>query len=201
MNFPALLLQLGWSGFASSFNSDTLNSTYWSCWFALWSEPLSWAISCSTEYISGSTVSTFGCVSKLDFCATFLGYIFVGVDIKVDLLWTLTHAYCLILYLNLSFLLDPLLLFYVNFMFLDINLLRWEVWFYWVWSRFNFISYISFILWRNFFYFWFPIWYKLSEATSWCFLLILCPLVLIYQDIVLLEISFLYDVPSCILNF
>ena len=68
------MLQMNWSGLVSSFNSDTLKSTYWSCWFVLCSEPLSMEMPCGTERILGSTVPDFGCVSKLGICSTFLGY-------------------------------------------------------------------------------------------------------------------------------
>ena len=90
IEFLTLLLQLNWSGHASSFNYDTLKSAYRSCWFVLRSKPLPLAMACGTECILGSTVSDFNCISKLDFCATFLGYMGrFGVDVKVDLVQTL----------------------------------------------------------------------------------------------------------------
>ena len=90
IKFLTLLLQLNWSGLASSFNYDTLKSAFRSCWFVLRSKPLPFAMACGTECILGSTVSDFNCISKLDFCATFLGYMGrFGVDVKVDLVQTL----------------------------------------------------------------------------------------------------------------
>ena len=107
---------LNWSGLASfilvlssccapctlasllSFNSDTLKSTYWSCWFVVWSESLSLTVSFGTECILGSTVSGLGFVGKLSFCAAFGDRGGFGANVKVDLVKTQTHADRLILH-------------------------------------------------------------------------------------------------------
>ena len=71
-------------------------------------------MSSGTEWILGSIVSGFGCVSKLGLYATFLGYMRrFGVDVKVDLERNLIHTHYLILHFNLLFSLDPLLLVHV----------------------------------------------------------------------------------------
>ena len=112
IKFLTLLWQLICSGFLSSFNSDTLKSTYWSCWFVSWCESLfryrihPW-IYC-VWFRGGIKIGWFLCYFSWVY-GIWGGF---GVYVKVGLVWTLYYAHCLILDLKLLFLLDSLLLIY-----------------------------------------------------------------------------------------